>query len=368
MKAIYFNLLLILVFPALVLANPVHDKNWKGKYTKEKKINKEFSVTSDALLNISNDYGNIDITTWEENRVVIQVIIKTNGDDEQKVREKLNDITVNFEASSSYVTAKTKIDKNESQSWWSSWTGGNNSHSINMEINYIIKLPATNAVTLENDYGNISIDRLLGNANLDCDYGKLNIGELLADNNKITFDYNTGCTFDYIKSATINAGYSTYSIEKAGNLIISADYSNGSIKEVKNLQFNADYGSFKIDKVNNIQGDGDYCTVKLGDVFGNVELTSDYGNFIIERLTKNAGNVSLNGDYAGMKIGYDAAYEFTFNVNLSYAGFTGTDGLQFTLKNKSNSNSTYEGYNISKSAKNNLFIDSDYGSVKMNRL
>ena len=112
MKAIYFNLLLILVFPALVLANPVHDKNWKGKYTKEKKINKEFSVTSDALLNISNDYGNIDITTWEENRVVIQVIIKTNGDDEQKVREKLNDITVNFEASSSYVTAKTKIDKN----------------------------------------------------------------------------------------------------------------------------------------------------------------------------------------------------------------------------------------------------------------
>ena len=71
----------------------------------------------------------------------------------------------------------------------------------------------------------------------------------MADNNKISFDYNTGCTFDYIKSATINAGYSTYSIEKAGNLIISADYSNGSIKEVKNLQFNADYGSFKIDKV-----------------------------------------------------------------------------------------------------------------------
>ena len=61
-------------------------------------------------------------------------------------------------------------------------------------------------------------------------------------------------------------------------------------------------------------------------------------------------------------------HEFTFNVNLSYAGFTGTDGLEFTLKNKSNSNSTYEGYNISKSAKNNLFIDSDYGSVKMNRL
>lgn len=42
MKAIYFNLLLILVFPALVLANPVHDKNWKGNILKRKKLIKSF--------------------------------------------------------------------------------------------------------------------------------------------------------------------------------------------------------------------------------------------------------------------------------------------------------------------------------------
>ena len=52
MKAIYFNLLLILVFPALVLANPVHDKNWKGKYTKEKKISLRYNLLKTFFANI----------------------------------------------------------------------------------------------------------------------------------------------------------------------------------------------------------------------------------------------------------------------------------------------------------------------------
>ena len=368
MKAIYFNILILLAFPALVMASPNdHDKNWKGKYTKEKKINKEYDVSKDALLKIQNDYGNLELTTWNENKIVIEVIIKTNGDDEEKVQSKLNDISVDFEESRSMVSARTRFNKdNGSNNWWSSWTGGGN-NKVNMEINYIVKLPITNSVDLDNDYGGISIDVLEGRAKIDCDYGKINVGELKGDDNFITFDYSSGCTFDYIKSATIDADYSGFTIDEAEDLNIDTDYTSGTIGKAKNVQYNSDYGGLTVMKVNNIKGDGDYFSLKLGDVYGNIDVVADYGSIKIETLKKDAGNVDLDGDYTGIKIGYEAAYPFTFDVDLSYASFSGTEGLEITYESKKSTSKEYKGYNGSKTAKNNIRITSDYGSVRMNR-
>ena len=120
MKTLYFNLiLLLLAFPLTGLSSGINTS--KGKYTKEKSLKKEFSVNSDALLKIRNDYGNLDITSWNENRIVIEVNIKVNGNDEAKVIKKLESIDVTFEASSELVSAKTIFDKNK-DSWWDKMT------------------------------------------------------------------------------------------------------------------------------------------------------------------------------------------------------------------------------------------------------
>ena len=52
----------------------------RGKYTKEKTIKKEYKVNLEALLKIDNSYGNLNITSWNQDRVTIEVHIKTTGD------------------------------------------------------------------------------------------------------------------------------------------------------------------------------------------------------------------------------------------------------------------------------------------------
>jgi len=106
MKTLLFKYFVFLVFasPGIIYGN--HSK-FKGKHTKEKTIKKEFVVNADALLKVNNNYGNLNITSWNENKVVIEVHIKTNGNNEEKVQQKLNEITVDFEANSSMVFAKT---------------------------------------------------------------------------------------------------------------------------------------------------------------------------------------------------------------------------------------------------------------------
>ena len=96
----------------------------RGKYTKEKTLKKEYKVNLDALLKIDNSYGNLNITSWNQDRVTIEVHIKTTGDNEDKVQRKLDEITVDFEGSSTMVSAAT-IFKKERNSWGWNWGNSN---------------------------------------------------------------------------------------------------------------------------------------------------------------------------------------------------------------------------------------------------
>lgn len=162
----------------------------------------------------------------------ITVVITTNGNDEEKVAKQLDEIDVSFDASPQMVSAETRIEK-ENRSWWSSWTSGNSSNNVNMEINYIVKVPVTNAVDLNNDYGGIYLNKIKGKASISCDYGHLELGELLAENNILSFDYTNNSTIGFMKSGKINADYSTFTLEKAETIELNADYTKSTFKALK---------------------------------------------------------------------------------------------------------------------------------------
>jgi hypothetical protein len=256
MKTSQFKYLFLFIFalPALVMAN---DGKLKGKYTKEKTISKEYDVNSDAVLKVSNSYGNLTLTSWNENRIVIEVLIKTNGNNEDKVQKKLDEITVAFEASSDMVSAKTKFNKDKGWGW--NWGSNGN---VNMQIDYTIKVPIKNSVHLSNDYGNISLDRIDGYAKISCDYGRLDIGELHGRNNDLNFDYTSKSSIGYMRSGNIRADYSGFTIEKAGDLVLNADYTNSNIGEMNNLQYASDYGNLVVGTADSVTGSGDYINVK----------------------------------------------------------------------------------------------------------
>ncbi len=351
-----YTLLLFLIGPTLIMAN---DGKIRGKYTKEKTIKKEFNVNADALLKVNNNYGNLTITSWNENRVVIEVHIKTNGNNEEKVQNKLDEISVDFEASSSMVYAKTTYGEKDRRWGWN-WGKNNN---VNMQINYTIKIPIKNSVNLDNDYGNIILDRVDGHAKINCDYGRLEIGELHGRNNQLNFDYTSKSTIGYMNSGEIKADYSGFTIDKAGDLKVNADYTNASIGKMENLDYTSDYGNMEVEEANSIRGNGDYITIKLGTIHGDVDIVADYGSIRIDELAPDAGNVSIRTDYTGVKIGYNSAYHFDFNISTDYAGVSGKDEFEIIISTEKSSSRHYEGYYGSQGSGNMITLTSDYGGI-----
>lgn len=357
MKTLLFKTICLLFFlPIIAFAN--HPK-WKGKYTKEKKINKEFNVNSDALLKVQNSYGNLYVTSWNENRIVIEVHIKANGNNEDNVQDKLDQIDVIFNSSLSNVSAKTTFEN-------SNWSWGWNKKNVSMEINYTIKVPVNNNIDLNNDYGNINLDKINGSAKISCDYGRIDIGELNGNTNYLNFDYTSNSTIGFIKNGKIDADYSGYVINSAGNLEINADYTSSKINDAKNIQYNCDYGSIDIRNAHNLDGNGDYLSAKFGVIHGNLSIRSDYGGIKIDEMAADAGNVEIQTDYTGVKIGYNSNYHFDFTINVEYAGLHGDDEFDFRIKREGNTEKHFEGH-YGSSGKNNVSINSDYGSVTFNK-
>ncbi len=348
-----------LTLALIPLALVVNTGKLKGKYTKEKTIKKEFTVNSDALFKVKNSYGNLNITSWNEDRVVIEVHIKTNGNNEEKVQNRLNEIDVDFENSASLVSARTMFgDRNNNWGW--KWGKRNN---VNVQVNYTVKIPVKNNINLNNDYGNIYLDRIDGHAKINCDYGKIDVGELRGRNNELRFDYTSRSTFHFINSGEIIADYSGFTIEKAGNLTVKADYTNAVINEMGDLEYSSDYGSIQVNEVENVNGNGDYIGVKLGTVHGNVSVTSDYGSLRISEMASDAGDVNIKTDYTGVKIGYDPSYYFDFEITTEYAGVSGKDDFEINISKEKSSEKYYKGYYGKENSGNTVTITSDYGGV-----
>ena len=355
MKSLYKIIVILFILPLFAFVNTT-DK----KHKKSKKIQKKISVNADALVTINNKYGNLTITTWDKNTVEIEVIITVKGNDLDAVERKLESIHIDFNATKFQVDATTVFKKNKSR--WSWWKGSNN---ISYKVNYRVKMPQSNSVDLNNEYGNIYLDVLAGKANINCDYGKIDIGELNGSNNSINLDYCASSTIGFIKEGNINADYSKLSIDEAKEIRVNADYSNIKVNTIKSIDFNADYGTIMIEDVESVEGNSDYTSLRFGTLRKMAKIDSDYGSLRINNLKKGFENIDISAQYTGIRIGIDPEAIFDFEVDLKYAGFKKEiDNIEIFKSTSKPTKKYYEGKIGKGNTSSHLKIKSQYGSVR----
>ncbi|MFD1294347.1 hypothetical protein ACFQ5N_10915 [Lutibacter holmesii] len=348
----YKILLLVFLIPLVVTATED-----KGKYTKNKKINKVYTVNKNATLAVSNKYGNITIVTGNSDQIEMNISITTSGDNEERVAERLEQITVELNGSSSNVSAKTIIGKSSN-----SWNWGRKSN-VNMEINYTIKMPITNNVKLSNDYGSIQLDKLEGTSSINCDYGKITIGELLNSTNTINIDYTNKSSIDFMKDGAINADYSTLHIEKGGRIDLNADYSHISFGMVAVLDFNCDYGDVKINSCGNLTGNSDYMNTSVGKLNGSAILNSDYGSIKINAIHKNFKKIDIKTSYSQIKLGVSSENSFNITASLGYGHFKSNNNFTFNKEITKTSSKYYEGYYNTPNSDSTITLKTSYGNI-----
>lgn len=358
MKYLYKIILVLLLLPFMVSGNTI-----KKKYEKSRVIKKEFSVNSDAKVALNNRYGNLNITTWSKNRVEIEVTITVKGNDMDDVVERLSTIDVVFNTSKSLVQAETIFEKRTSSwSWWKK------SKNMNYQINYVVKMPKSNSVDLDNDYGSIYLTDLDGKADINCDYGKISVGDLSARENSINLDYCSSSSITYMKSGNVNVDYSKITVDETEKVNVNADYSTVKLGKTRNVDFNSDYGAITINEADDVNGNSDYASMRFGEIRKNLTIDTDYGSISVKNLAKGFESVDINGQYAGIKIGVAPGAVFNFEIDLQYAGFSrDNDNIEFFKSISKTTKKYYEGKYGKGNTNSKIKIRSQYGGVSIRK-
>lgn len=343
---LYKVFLVVFILPAVALAGT-------GKYTKEKKITKSYTVNSNAGTTISNRYGSIYITTWDENRTEIDVLIKVSGNDEDDVSKRIEGIDVAFTASKASVTAKTEI---------ANFRGRN----TNMEINYTIKIPKNGTVGVANQYGAIRLGKIYGDINLSCQYGEVFIDELNGDNNNLKMQYCSSGRLNYIKNANITAQYSDFNVARIGTLQLDSQYSDVTISNSNNINYKCQYGDLTIRSADKLTGAGSYSDLSFGNIDQLLNITTSYGDLSISKLGKQVKNVTIVNAYADVQVNFDADIAFDFEFIGSYSDVSGLSNFKVVEKSEKSSTSTYKGY-YRTSGVGRMYIKSQYGDVSISK-
>jgi hypothetical protein len=324
-------------------------------YTKQKTISKAYLVNSDAGINIDNSYGSIFVTTWNEDKIEINVLIKVSGDSEKWVNQKIDAIDVSFMGLKNMVTAKTIFENNVSKN-----SGRNN----NFQINYTIKIPKNGSVTLNNKYGNISTTDLFSTTDINCKYGKINLASLNGNSNSIQIGYCSKSTIDYLKNGSVISKYSGLKIDRLAKIDLISDYSEIEIGEGTDVKYNSKYGSIKIDNVNSLDANGNYLTIDIGSISNQLKLYTKYSNISIVAIQPKANNLVIVAGYTGITIGFQSNYFFDFDITARYGEVKYDNELTINSKEEVNYTKRIIGF-YKKKAESKITVTSDYGNVKL---
>lgn len=343
-------MVLLLMIPFLATATGIGE----GKHNKQKRITKAYKVNDDAGIDIDNQFGPVFVTTWDEDKIELDIVIKVSGNNEDWVDRRLNSIDVDINALTNLVSAKTKIGH----------ISGRSGNGNTMEINYTIKIPKRGSMKVSNKYGDVISTEINGPVRLNVQYGNVKLSRLNNSSNVLDLQYCGSASIEKIKAGNVKADYSKLTVGDFDALTLETNYTDVKAIGGGNLVYDSNYGKLSFAKVNNIEGKGDYLTVLADELTGNLKINADYTNIKIGNVGASAGNIQITGDYNTTNLEYSNAYNFDFEIAGKYTNMRIDDELTINSKIENNRDKVYKGHNKKPGGKK-VFIFGQYGNVTL---
>lgn len=329
-----------------------------------KEFRKEFVADKNTTIDISNRYGNVVVTSWNNDKVDIYVKVTIELPDRSRAERLLSMIDIQFNESQGTVSAKTVIDDRFSFSGW----GTSNRR---FSINYTVKMPYNSNFTLVNRYGNADIDELGGIVDLNVKYGNITVTRLTRQDekplNRIELQYGKGI----VKEAGWLDVYLRYcgmfEMKSARAVLLDSQYSKIRAGEVSSLVGTSKYDTYNIEKISNIVLETGYTTVNVGTLARKFSLTGSYGSVNVDNVPKGFEMIDIDTRYTGVRIGIDDEASYRLNGRSSYNSIK-YDEEKMTIKKRivENTSTEIEGV-IGKEASpaSTVRISTSYGSVRL---
>ncbi|MCC7506045.1 MAG: DUF4097 family beta strand repeat protein [Saprospiraceae bacterium] len=317
-------------------------------------INREFGITPNGLTALYNQYGKVNVNTWANNSVKIDITIIVNANDQRGADRTFDRINVNFMNMPDYVKAETMIDRGNG--WWGPDFGNS---CQDFKINYEVWLPAGNSLDLKNKYGNSYVGNLNGkllaeikygdlraetlgaDADLSISYGKGSITKVVNVSGQISYG---GLSIGQASNVQIDTKYSELKLDQAGTLRIVSRYDDMSLGDIGELRLQTKYADVRVQSVGSAFVTAQYTDLSLRNLTTQVDVDLTYGDLKIDALGRNFQAVNVIGKYTDTKIYVERGAAFRFEAEGQHTDLSYPAGAKMVRQTEKAGSSSAQGY------------------------
>lgn len=254
----------VLVLSAPLIAFPAGSAHGED-VRRQKLINKSYDVTADDRLTIDNQFGNVIVSTWDKEQITVDIEISARAATDERAQNIMNRINVRDSRNGHDIRFKTEVEEihngNDKRR--------NSENDRSFYIDYVIHMPISNKLSIENSFGKTEVPAFKGLVTLTSKFGSLSTGKL---DNVDQIDVEFGKAY----IAAVN---------------------NGKI-------------AFKFNKES-----------RIGKVDGNVRISSEFSQNVQFSIADDIQELSVFESYSGVRMVVDKDLSAEFEIHTSFGHF-----------------------------------------------
>lgn len=369
MKRVYSIISLIAL--AFLLAPAAQAASPKAEFTKT--VKREFSIDPNGLTQFITKYGKLDIKTWDQDKVKVNVTIRVQARSEEEAQKVFDQIRIDFTSSNNLVKAETIIESSSGWSWFSS-------SKTDYTIDYEVYLPKTvtldvahkygdvftsafaGRVIMNVKYGNLRMDELSNNLNLDLSYGNATIASVRDAEASISY---SNLTLARVRDGKFTTKYSNLSIEEGNYITSDSKYDTYRIGTISKLNSRGSFGAVEVNKVEDLTSFARYTDFKVAELGNSADLELEYGGARLEHIRKGFSEIRLNGRYTDFKVQVEEGASYQLEASGKYAGILYPSAMKVTFENEQPTFHEVTGHIGVSNARSVIRARLDYGGLKM---
>jgi hypothetical protein len=267
-----------------------------------KTFRKSFTVGENAVVEVTNKYGDIHVTHSPGNEVTVRAEITASSNTEDKLKKMMSDVDISMTRAGETVVAQTSFNKGITPLFES--LKGLTKNLINFEsklkIDYYIDCPSYTALRITNSYGDVSIGDVIPDLTLKLSNGSLDAGTVT---NARLLDL-TFCKANVrsIKEGKIVLSFSELRTKETENIRLTSVSSKMWADRCDKIDVDSKRDDLSLGDISVITGTAYFSDIRLDILFEEMSLLMKYGNLSCEDVDDRFSLIDIKSSYTDVDL------------------------------------------------------------------
>lgn len=267
-----------------------------------KTLIKSFTAGENAVVDVTNKYGDIHITQVPGNEVMVRAEVTASSNTGEKLKKMMSDVEISMNMSGQTVVVQTSFLKGITPVFES--IKGLTKNLINFEsklkIDYFIQCPASTALRITNSYGDVYIGDEIPDLTLKLSNGTLDAGAVRnAGPVELTF---CKANVKSIDKGKIILSFSELRTKETGNIRLTSVSSKVWIDRGGKIDIDSKRDDVSLGDVSEITGVTYFSDIRIAGLAEETSMSMKYGNFSCEKVSERFSLIDIKSSYTDVDL------------------------------------------------------------------